>query len=250
MKFRKGVISDFYGNSEQHERLIEERRKWLTADEVKYFDLDDLGVPYVQPVIDVAFKDALQPANKPLQPRELFRLLAETIEPDFLLLAPDPDGILKLFGGSVCFPSFWALEQKMRRPLDLIHGPVPGLNMALASQINRFLKNIRPGISWERTNWGLSRSAELNQHPSRNLPRLDQGTAISEMYLRIEWQSLIALPPHAVLFGIRLIIHPLSDLLEDDKFRTGLRNSLATMPEPVAQYKNVEHARQTLLAAI
>ena len=34
------------------------------------------------------------------------------------------------------------------------------------------LARMKPGISWERINWGLSRSPELNQHPSRKLPRL------------------------------------------------------------------------------
>ena len=56
-------------------------------------------------------------------------------------------------------------------PVHAIHSPVPTLNENLGARIDKFLANLKPGKAWERSNWGLSRSAELNQHPTRDSRR-------------------------------------------------------------------------------
>src|SRR5205085_5294996 len=112
----------------------------------------------------------------------------------------------------------------------------------------QFLARIKPSISWERINWGLSRSPELNQHPSRKLPRLDANVALDEVWFRAEYQSLISLPKTgAVLFGIRLVIEPLARLQNDEAFVSGLSRAVASMPDAVAAYKGIGPARERLL---
>ena len=76
------------------------------------------------------------------------------------------------FARAVCFPSSWRPEEKNGLPVHAIHSPVPTLNKNLGARIDKFLANLEPGKAWERSNWGLSRSAELNQHPTRDIPRL------------------------------------------------------------------------------
>ena len=94
--------------------------------------------------------------------------------------------------------------------MEFIHGPVPGLNAQLGRSIDTFLAKLTPGAAWLRHNWGLSRSPELNQHPSRPLPRLDDSAALADAWLRVEQQALMALPASGgVLFAIRIAMHPL-----------------------------------------
>jgi hypothetical protein len=164
-------------------------------------------------------------------------------EPDFLLMKLD-QGRPRLLGGCVCFPSSWDLQEKIGREMSFIHEAVPGLNSALGNQISGFLAKIRPGVSWNRTNWGLSRSAELNQHPRRGIPRLDESTEIDGIFLRIEHQSLAALPESGgILFGIRIEVVPLRRVMEDERAARRLAEALRTMPEEVARYKGLAAVR-------
>jgi hypothetical protein len=169
-------------------------------------------------------------------------------EADFLLMKPDDAGVFRLYGGCLCFPSHWDLREKLGLPMADIHAPVPGLNETLGTQIDGFLRRIKPGVSWERANWGLSRTAELNLHPSRKLPRLDAGVALDEVWFRIEEQSLVALPESGgILFGIRLVIVPMRDIKADETARQGMIRALRTMPEPMARYKGIAPARERLI---
>jgi hypothetical protein len=151
-------------------------------------------------------------------------------------------------GGCVCFPSSWSLAEKIGRPLDAIHEPVATFNAQFATPVKQFLARMKPGISWERINWGLSRSPELNQHPKRRLPRLDASVSLDEVWFRVEYQSLVALPKtQGILFGIRLIIEPMEHLSRDPECARGLARALQTMPASIASYKGILPARDRLI---
>lgn len=169
-------------------------------------------------------------------------------EPDFLVLAPDQDGRFILEAGCVCFPSGWSLRGKMGKPLETIHGVVPGLNPAIGHRIQTFLARMKPGAGWRRSNWGISSSPERNQHPDRRINRLDSKTAPESTWVRIEHQVLTRLPDGVgILFGIRLENVGLPDFRRDVVLRTGLHRALATMPDTMARYKNMGRARSALL---
>ena len=148
----------------------------------------------------------------------------------------------------LCFPSSWRLSEKLGKTIEFIHGVVPELNTNLGPAIHKFLAGLKPGAASLRFNWGLSRSAELNQHPDRSLPRLDGSMSLEEVWLRVEEQALVALPKsHGILFGIRLVNRPLAAIRADQLARARLRRALATMPEPMAVYKGIAPARARLL---
>jgi hypothetical protein len=93
---------------------------------------------------------------------------------------------------------------------------VPGLNNQLAQPIDAFLAKMEPGTAWLRSNWGLSRSPQLNQHPARNLRKLDASVSLDEVWLRSENQALASLPVNrGILFGIRIAVYPLADVRRD-----------------------------------
>jgi len=175
--------------------------------------------------------------------------LGEAWEPDYLLLKPDAaTGRFHLVGGCVCFPSSWRFEDKVGRPLEAIHAPVPCLNEELASPIHNFLSRLKPGSAWCRANWGLSASPELNQHPDRGLPKLRPPLREDEVWLRIEDQALVALPASGgVLFGIRMTVIPLAEVKRHPAAARGLARALRTMPDTMLEYKSLLAAKEELL---
>jgi hypothetical protein len=250
MRFRRGEIPEFYRNSTQGE-IIAERQKWLTHDAQKYAAALPESAPLLAEALEVASSLGIH-ARAGSTPFETMIHLGAAWEPDLLLLqAPSATSQPILVAGCVCFPSSWALEEKIGRPLDAIHSPVPTLNEQFANPVQQFLARIKPGISWERINWGLSRSPELNQHPNRKLPRLDSTVSLEEVWFRAEYQSLISLPKTGgVLFGIRLVIEPLTRLRADPEFIAGLTRAIRTMPENIATYKGIAIARERLLTLL
>jgi len=171
-----------------------------------------------------------------------------TWEPDWVVLRRDEDGVFRLSAGVVCFPSGWSLADKVGRPLDEIHAPVPGLNAALGRQINTFLDRLKPGAVWLRDNWGLSADSALNHHPSLHLRPLTHEARLTATWLRYEEQLLARLPgSRDVLFGIRVGRVRLAEILPFPEVVHRLTTALRTMPEDVAAYKGIATARESLL---
>lgn len=257
MGLHPGDPRAFFGPWRTDHELRAERRRWLAILPQDHARLDPSGHPLLGEA--ARFAAACGTPGVPEIPEsgsafsriEAYPLcleLGRVWAPDFLLLADDDSGTLRLRGGVVCFPSAWSLPEKMGRTVDEIHGVVPGLNAALGPSISRFLARILPGRAWERANWGLSRGGDLNRHPDRHLPCLEADTAWEEVYARVERQSFYRLPQtRGILFGIRLEIHPLGALSEIPEAIAGLAWALETMPDEVARYKGLAAVRPSLL---
>jgi len=254
MRFSRRDVAAFFQPGPQYRSVTEERRMWIESDPRRHVAILPDGESVLDEVAALAISMSAPPCGlvegsfKGLPPFERCRLLGESWEADFLLMRPDAEGVFRMVGGCLCFPSHWDLREKLGQPMAAIHAPVPGLNESLGRQIDGFLRRIKPGVSWERENWGLSRTPELNLHPSRGLPRLDARVEIDDVWFRIEEQSLVAMPQSGgVLFGIRLVVVPLSEILTQPTARRGMIRALRTMPEPVARYKGIAPARARLL---
>jgi hypothetical protein len=254
MRFTRGDVASFFRPGPSHDAVIAERREWITRDPRVCVALLPPAVGMLDETVSMALSLGTLPHGEDAasfdhaDPVDRCRRLGGLWEADFLLMKPDDEGVFRLYGGCLCFPSHWDLREKLGLPMADIHAPVPGLNETLSRQIDGFLQRIKPGISWERANWGLSRSAELNLHPSRKLPRLDGGVSLDEVWFRLEEQSLVALPESGgILFGIRLVIRPMREIKADPAARQGMIRALRTMPEPMALYKGIAPARQRLL---
>ncbi len=254
MRFEREEIASFFKPTESHAKVITERRKWISSEPEKYSALLPDGVDLLDEVIQLAISlrtlpEALSFASfTELAPLERCKRLGELWEADYLLMKPDKEGVFRLYGGCVCFPSHWDLKDKVGQPMAAIHAPVPGLNEALGRQIDGFLQRIKPGTSWERENWGISRAPERNLHPSQNIPRLDATVTLDEVWFRLEQQSLVALPNSGgILFGIKIVILAMSEIKADPSSRQGMIRALKTMPEPMAKYKGIASARERLI---
>jgi hypothetical protein len=180
-------------------------------------------------------------------PIEVMHQLGRTLEPDLLFLTADGNGEFRLRGGALCFPTGWALAEKLGHTLDEIHGVVPGLNAALASPIRQFLSRLKPGTAFLRDNWGIAATDELNLHPARGIPAPALPVELNCLWLRVEHQALLALPESGgIVFGIRIALHRLDEVAAGPHARS-LRRSLETMPAEVVAYKRLEHVRDYLL---
>lgn len=182
---------------------------------------------------------------EPAASAEDIRTLGATWEPDFVVL--DRKESNQVLGGCVCFPSGWSLPEKVGKSLFATHAPVPGLNDLMAPKISQFVSRLDPKRVFQRTNWGLTGSRALDQHPARQIPPISATTDPATVDLRIEWQALVGLPGDLILFGIRVFqvplpqvrgIAPLGDLLAED---------LASMPAAVAEYKRLMASRESLI---
>jgi hypothetical protein len=252
MRFQRGEIAEFFAPTSQQSEILVERKRWLRSAPETYAALLPGGEPLLEETIELL--RAAQPLTEMVADGSALErcvALGEAIEPDFLLLISDREGVFRLLGGCLCFPSSWRLTDKLGKPLDAIHSAVPGLNLAIGPQISTFLSRLKPGIAWLRANWGLSRSRDLNQHPDRVLPKVDATARLEEIWLRVEHQALVTLPRHqGVLFGIRIALHRLSDLAREPTIASGFSRALRTMPEAVAQYKNLLTARDSILSSM
>lgn len=172
--------------------------------------------------------------------------------PDFLLLSPDADGEMVFRGGCVCFPTSWAPEEKLGRPVTGIHAPVPTLNAALGRRIRDYLARVPAGALGERENWGLAATPELNLHPALDRPRLTAAATPATTWLRVERQAFVPLPANGgVAFLIRLELERLDRLATADLAAAwALAAALDSMPAEVAAYKGLEAARAGLAAAL
>lgn len=244
LTLRRGEPRAFFAPGPDAERVLAERARWLAQDPARYAALQPEGV--------AAFGDwCRMMAGWGIDAGADVGAVGAALEPDFLLMVRDANGVFRLRGGALCFPTGWALEEKLGGTMREIHGVVPRLNAALGGPVDQFLDRLRPGAAMLRANWGLAATDELNLHPALARPRLTATVPFERLWLRVERQALAALPATgAVLFGIRVELHPLAAVRADPELWARFGRALATMPDDVAVYKGLAAVRPRLLAAM
>jgi dimethylamine monooxygenase subunit A len=251
MGLRRSANQPFFGNGNSDGSLLRERQHWLQSSPHDYTAMLPEGMALLDEAI--AFAKAAGVAaeiEKAEPPFDRCVELGKSWEPDFLLLNRE-GAEFRLRGGCVCFPSFWTLAEKIGHPVDFIHSAAPTLNATIGPQIQVFLQRLKPGEVWERSNWGLAATCDLNCHPNRNLPRLQAGVKLHDVWLRVEDQAFVILPEtQGLLFGIRVSVDRVGDLVAQPDFRSGLLRFLETMPHDVSRYKGIENPREGLLAQL
>ncbi len=229
LTLRRGEVRDFFAPSLTAEAVLAERQRWIEerpADHV--VDAPDLAAVWTE----VATTLGLTASG--------LCELGATVEPDLVVLRPDAAGAWRVRGGVVVFPTHWSLPEKVGLTLADTHAVVPGLNPAIGAAIDRFLHGLKPGAGAQRSNWGLAATEALNLHPGLGPPRLQADAPLEHVWLRVEHQLLTRLgESDAILFGIRIALHPLREVLADVDARRGLHRALATMPTAMVDYKGL-----------
>jgi dimethylamine monooxygenase subunit A len=241
-RFSLGISSvepvDFFRNLEG-QKLLELRQRAL----------DSSSRDYVQPIRDDAVWARVQKfvgGSEPGANSSSIEALGRSWEPDFVIL--DREAPHQVKGGCVCFPSGWSLREKVGKSLFLTHAPVPGLNDDLSANISKLLSRIEVGQFFQRSNWGLTGSAQFDQHPRHEIPAIAVSADPRRVWLRIEWQVLTAISgaagmAAALLFGIRVFHVPIEEVKLSPELASRLARNLETMPDAVAQYKRLDQCR-------
>lgn len=258
LTLRRASPPEFFAGQDASGRIRAERSRWLAADPARYAALQPEGVAVLDELIGVLpgwgvslpeGASAVDPNGRHGGLDRMIRL-GSLLEPDILLLSAGADGRYRLRGGALCFPTGWALEEKLGHTIDFIHDVVPGLNAALGPQIHLFLSKLKPGSAFLRDNWGLAATDELNLHPARRLAAPAAPVDLARLWLRVEHQALVALESTGgIVFGIRIALHRL-DRLAGTPAGAGLRRALETMPAELAAYKRIEGVRDEVIARL
>jgi hypothetical protein len=156
------------------------------------------------------------------------------VQEDLCLLV-ERDGGIHLDAGSLCFPSYWRLADKLGRPLSEVHGPVPGYAEELAAKVDAFLGRLRTDrIVWRR-NWSI------HDDPSYFLPDGTPPRAVvapEGLHLRSERQTLRRLTAaDAVLFTIRTQQVPLAVVAERPALARRMAATIASWSPELVAYK-------------
>jgi hypothetical protein len=177
-------------------------------------------------------------------------LAGRLVQEDLCLMQASPEGY-RLVAAVLCFPAHWRLADKLGRPLDVIHAPVPGFDERLATPATRFFAGIRVERPVWRVNWSLVDTPALFLPPEhRGHPRpITAGRAGEELWLRVERQTLRRLPRSGdVVFGIHTYVDPLARAIDSPDAARALAERIREMPEPMARYKSILPIRAPLLA--
>lgn len=243
LTLRRSEPAEFFRVPDGAAPILAERARWIEGDPSRYTALTPEGAPLLREFAALAAS-----WGAPLV--ATVADLGRSFDCDVLLLSADAEGEFRLRGGALCFPTGWALEDKLDHTMDEIHGVVPGLNPTLGASIRQFLARLKPGVAYHRDNWGLAPTDELNLHPVRAIAAPEPPVALDRLWLRVEHQALIALPQTGgIVFGIRIALHRLDEVARSVA-APGLRRALATMPSELASYKRIDRVRDKVVSLL
>jgi len=250
LTLRRAPPREFFAPWDETGAVLKERIRWLEAEAGRYAALLPEGGALLAEFTALLPEWGVDPAGGAGPEHGSIVALGRRLEPDVLFLSRDEAGRFRLRGGALCFPTGWALTEKLGHTLEFIHDVVPGLNSALGPSIHQMLGRMKPGLAYLRDNWGLAASDELNLHPAREIPPPEPPCAPERMWLRVEHQALVALPEtQGIAFGIRIALHRLDAVLRGPA-GPGLRHALATMPAEMAAYKRLDKVRSYLVNVV
>lgn len=181
-------------------------------------------------------------------------LAGRLVQEDFCVMKQDPlDGVYRLVGASVCFPTRWRILEKMGKPLTAIHGPVPGYAEQLASTVDRYFERLKVDKPVWRMNWSIIDDPTLFQptgHGRKGLnPDITPENASEKLWLRMERQTLRRLPKSQnVIFTIRVYVRPFHSLADRPERAATLAAAIRALPEPLRLYKSLPPFLDAVLA--
>ena len=175
---------------------------------------------------------------------------ASTISDDLCVMVPR-DGQFVLGAASLCAPTFWSIDHNIGKPIAGLHAFLPHGGSELSDRINRIFSGLQTGLVLERFNWtvqlGNERFTPSSAPMKRALGEMEASEAASDLYLRVERQTIRKLPETgAVLFTIRICVDPLRPALEDTTAREKFAESWRDTADDVALYKGWPHYQQAI----
>ncbi len=151
----------------------------------------------------------------------------------------------------LCSPNHWAPEEKIGKPFQAIHAPVPGMEKTLLHYRKMLESVVHAGSPFTRFAWGVATDTRLNHHPIPP-PAIDakdwkgrEHDNTGTWYIRTERQNLIGLGSvNTFLFTIRTYFYSVNELSADEKKM--LLIALQSMSAEALQYKGLSESIKLL----
>ncbi|WAL60792.1 heme-dependent oxidative N-demethylase family protein [Thermocoleostomius sinensis] len=185
-------------------------------------------------------------ADRPLD------LAGRLVQEDLCLMQPGPVGYV-LTAGSVCFPAYWSLSEKLGHPLTHIHHPVPGYADRLACSVDRVFDRLRIDAPCYRLNWSIVNTPELclirpSTATPAPVPSLTVENAGTQLWIRVERQTLRRFAiADTILFTIRTYLYPMTIVEQQPTLAQALLTALQQMPAAMQHYKNFSAIQPVLM---
>lgn len=165
--------------------------------------------------------------------------IAMTLEEDLAILHKG-----QLVSICFCFPSGFVPAQKLGESFFGLHMPVAdGDNLRASSEkVSAIIS--RDGALFRRHVWTVTSLPGLSQHPGYQRPVAVGG--IDDLYFRTETQTTVGVAGDTCLFFVKVDMHPLALVWEDQSKRELLLESINSMTDATLEYKNL-HAVKLIL---
>jgi dimethylamine monooxygenase subunit A len=170
-------------------------------------------------------------------------LAARLVQEDLLIMLPPNKKQTGwwLAAGSLIFPSRWSLKDKFRKTMDAIHAPVPFYKDKLKTTTNNFFDQMPFDDIFAQRNWSLYDTPSLRQDGTKPFVKktdINSKNAGEHLWLRVERQTLRKLKSTgAILFTIRIHIHPLKEIVKFEGVAKRLNKALSVLPPEMQAYK-------------
>jgi hypothetical protein len=154
----------------------------------------------------------------------------------------------EVVAGQLCFPSGWAMHEKIGKQFMEVHAPLPPVTNSMIQTANKFIERIPLNKSFARNNWGFRYGNQLDlssRHSTAYREKLETDAPSFTMYdvaekifLRVEHQTLTRLPRSGyVLFTIHTYNHSVKEVGADTKRAETLFSFLRGTPAELIEYK-------------
>jgi hypothetical protein len=170
--------------------------------------------------------------------------IASHLQEDVVLLSGDASQGHPVIAGVVCFPSGWAIGDKLGKSILQVHSPVPEYASLMGQSTDRLLEKLKPDRPVWRMNWGVRASGRLDQSPKQTdrirgeMTDLTQENAGEQCFFRVERQTLSRLPESGgILFTIHTHQCQISKLADWQK--QNLLGVLESCPQATLDYKAI-----------
>ncbi|EIW85389.1 hypothetical protein CONPUDRAFT_150201 [Coniophora puteana RWD-64-598 SS2] len=202
-------------------------------------------------------------------------VLLQNVPEDFLITLEDKEtGLYVMRAGVSCSAVGWNMSEKIGRPLHQIHGPVPDYKEKMAFSMDRYARTfsyftqtlqLTPCDRYfskmpnskpiQRGSWGFEVGEPLflqTDEPEWGVrQKQDPDVAISDLYMRVDWQTLRRLPrSRAIVFNFKALFTPLTDFRDEPYIPKLVLKVLKEGKKSIMEYKGTWHVEHKVIPAL